>query len=122
MQVRPAHFPIRNSARETGFERMARLRDDDVQDARMALSTMHLGEITLDDEIAPRGLRLLRRVSTLEPEVAARLANEIGGLVRLQRATVDDLLEVDGVDASIAATVRDTLHRVAENTILDQYS
>ena len=96
--------------------------DNNTPRARMALTTLHLGDLGLDDELAPRGLRLLNRVSTLDADVAKRLANEIGGLVRLQRATVDDLLEVDGVDAAIAATVRDTLQRVAESTILDQYS
>ncbi|MCB0969091.1 MAG: DNA integrity scanning diadenylate cyclase DisA [Ilumatobacter sp.] len=103
------------------LQEMARLRDDDVLDPRMALTSMHLGDAELDDEIAPRGLRLLRRVSTLPADVAARIANDFGGLARLQRATVDDLMDVDGVDETIAGTVRDTLQRVAENTILDQY-
>ncbi len=101
---------------------MARFQDDDVLDARMALSTMHLGDVALDDEIAPRGLRLLRRVSTLPDDVAGRLTAEFGGLARLQRATMDDLLDVDGVDETMAGSVRDTLQKVAENTILDQYS
>ena len=100
---------------------MARLRDDDVLDARMALTSMHLGDVDLDDDISPRGLRLLRRVSSLPADVAARIVNDFGDLARLQRATVDDLMDVDGVDAAIAGTVRDTLQRVAENTILDQY-
>ena len=101
---------------------MTRLKDDDVLDARMALASMHLGDVDLDDEIAPRGIRLLRRV---EPAARRRRrpgsANDFGGLARLQRATVDDLMDVDGVDATIASTVHDTLERVAENTILDQY-
>ena len=101
---------------------MSRLRDDDVLDARMALSTLHLGSIELGDEIAPKGLRLLSRVNTLPNELAARIANDFGGLARLQRATIDDLMRVDGVDAQTASTVKETLERVTENTILDQYS
>jgi diadenylate cyclase len=101
---------------------MAQLRDDDVLDARMAVATMHLGDLGLGDEIAPRGLRLLNRVSTLPSEIAARIAHDFGDLARLQRATRDDLMAVEGVDEAIAATVRDTLQRVAESTILDQYS
>ncbi len=107
---------------EDTLEEMARLKDDDVLDARMSLATLHLGDVTLDDEIAPRGLRLLGRISAVSPEMAARLATEVGGLARLQRATVDDLMDVDGVDEAIAGTVRDTLQKVAENTILDQYT
>ena len=101
---------------------MSRMKDDDVLDARMALTTMHLGEIELDAELAPRGLRLLRRVSALPEDVANRLADDFGGLAKLQRATVDELTGIDGVDTTIANTVRDTLQRVAENTILDQYN
>ena len=88
----------------------------------MALSTLHLGDIELEHEIAPKGLRLLSRVNSLPNELAARIANDFGGLVRLQRATIDDLMAVDGVDESIAMTVKETLERVTENTILDQYS
>ena len=43
-------------------------------------------------------------------------------LARLQRVTIDDLMKVDGVDADTAHTVKDTLERVTESTILDQYS
>ncbi len=101
---------------------MARLKDDDALDARMALSTMHLGDAELDAEIAPRGLRLLRRVSKLSPEVALSITERFGGLARLQRVSIDDLVEVDGVDATIAASVKDTLQRVTEDTILGQYN
>jgi diadenylate cyclase len=101
---------------------MSNLKDDDVLDARTTLRTFHLGDAELEHEIAPKGLRLLRRVNRLTPELAAKIANHFGGLARLQRVSVADLMEVDGVDADIAATVKETLERVTENTILDQYS
>jgi diadenylate cyclase len=104
------------------LEEMSRLRDDDVLDARMALSTLHLVEVDLDAEVAPKGLRLLRRVHSLPQELAIKIANDFGGLARLQRATTDDLLQVDGVDEATANSVKETLQRVTENTILDQYS
>jgi diadenylate cyclase len=112
--------PHRNA--DDTLDELARLRDDDVLDARTTLATLHLGDVELDDEIAPKGLRLLHRVHKLPPDLASRIANEFGGLARLQRVTVDDLMKVDGVDQDIAETVKDTLDRVAENTILDQYS
>jgi diadenylate cyclase len=104
------------------LQEMSRLRDDDVLDARMALATLHLGEVELDAEVAPKGLRLLRRVNSLPAELAVRIANDFGGLSRLQRATTADLLAVDGVDEATASSVKETLQRVTENTILDQYS
>ena len=76
----------------------------------------------VENEIAPKGLRLLRRVNSLPKELASRIANDFGGLARLQRATIVDLMGVEGVDESIATSVKDTLERVTENTILDQYS
>jgi diadenylate cyclase len=115
------YLPPHRDAGDTVAE-MSRMKDDDVLDARMALVTMHLGDTALDDEIAPRGLRLLRRVSKLTPEIAASIVERFGGLARLQRATVDDLAAVDGVDLQIAESVKDTLERVTENTILGQYS
>src|SRR5215213_1947958 len=101
---------------------LGRLRDDDVLDARTTLSVLHLGAVQLDDEIAPKGLRLLHRVHKLQPELASRIANEFGGLARLQRVTIEELMRVEGVDEGIAESVKDTLDRVTENTILDQYS
>jgi diadenylate cyclase len=65
---------------------------------------------------------LLHRVHKLSPELAQKIANQFGGLPRLQRVTVDELMAVDGVDSETAETVKDTLDRVTENTILDQYS
>ncbi len=64
----------------------------------------------------------MRRVGKLTPDIAASIVDRFGGLARLQRATIDDLAAVDGVDAEIAASVKETLERVTENTILGQYS
>ena len=61
-----------------------------------------------------------------QPAAAARrpatVADHFGGLAKLQRATVDDLMSVDGVDEATARAIRETLSRVTESTILDQYS
>ena len=112
----PPHRHVEDTLAE-----LSRLKDDDVLDARMALATLHLGDAELDDEIAPRGIRLLRRVQSLPDDVASRIAHDFGGLARIQRATLSDLMNVDGVDAPMATHVKETLERVTENTILDQY-
>ena len=115
------YLPPHRHPEDTAAE-MSRLKDDDVLDARMTLATLHLGDMSLDDEIAPRGLRLLRRVSKLTPDVARSIVERFGGLSRLQRATLADLAAVEGVDAETATSVKETLERVTENTILGQYS
>ena len=42
--------------------------------------------------------------------------------VAVQRATVEDLMAVERVDRELAVSIKDTLERVTESTILDQYS
>lgn len=98
--------------------------DDEVLDLKTATAQL-TGEdsstIDLDRDVAPKGLRLLHRVRSLPPDEAIRIAEHFGGLAHLQRATVNDLLEVDGVDPQLAASIKETLQRVTENAILGQY-
>ena len=117
------YLPPGRTAAETLAE-MSRLDDDAVLDLRIAAGTLHRdGDSTdLDQEVAPKGLRLLHRVHRLPAELAARIADHFGGLAKLQRATVADLMAVDGVDEATAIAIKDTLERVTESTILDQYS
>jgi len=103
---------------------MSRLSDDEVLNLRLAADALSPdGDSTdLSQEASPKGLRLLHRVNRLPSETASAVANHFGGLAKLQRATVSDLMSVDGVDEPTARTIRETLSRVTESTILDQYS
>lgn len=109
---------------ETTLEEMSRLSDDEVLDLRVAAVTLHrVGDANdLDQEVIPKGLRILHRVSKLAPDTAVAIADRFGSLARLQRAGVDDLMQVPGVDEPTARAVRETLQRVTESTILEQYS
>ena len=66
------YLPPGRTAAETLAE-MSRLDDDDVLDLRIAAGTLHReGDSTdLDQEVAPKGLRLLHRVHRLPAELAA---------------------------------------------------
>jgi diadenylate cyclase len=103
---------------------MSKLSDDDVLNLRLAADALAPGSDSTDlgQEAAPKGLRLLHRVSRLPAATALAIADHFGGLAKLQRATVDDLMSVDGVDEATARAIRETLSRVTETTILDQYS
>ena len=61
-------------------------------------------------------------VVSVSSESAEAIADHFDGLSKLQRATVDDLSQVDGIDSVTAAEVRETLARVTESAILDQYN
>ena len=110
------------SAAET-LARMSRLTDDEIHDLRHAVEAL---DPTTDDDLAtsvtPRGLRLLNRTKRLSSESAEAIADHFKGLSKLQRASVDDLSQVAGIDSTTAAEVRETLARVTESAILDQYN
>jgi diadenylate cyclase len=116
------YLPLARDADDTLAELM-RLSDEDLRDLRIVAATLHRKDVSdLDAEVAPKGLRLLRRVHRLDDEVSCRIANHFGRFSRLQRATVDELVTIDGVDTAIAQQIRETLTRVTESTILDQYN
>ena len=110
------------SAQDT-LDEMSRLTDEEVHDLRLAAATLHrVGDPDdLNQEVAPKGLRLLHRTNRLTDESAIAIAEHFDGLSKLQRATVDELSEVEGVDEATATQVRDTIARVTESAILDQY-
>ncbi len=112
-----------HTAGET-LREMSSLTDDEIHDLRLAANTLHrIADSTdLSQSVAPRGLRLLNRTGRLDAESAVAIAEHFDGLPKLQRATIDELAQVDGVDPAIAADVRETLARVTESAILDQYN
>jgi diadenylate cyclase len=103
---------------------MSQLSDDEVSNLRLAAGALSPDRDSTDltQEVVPKGMRLLHRVSRLPSSTAIAVANHFGGLAKLQRATIDDLMAVDDVDEATAKAIRDTLSRVTESTILDQYS
>ncbi len=74
-----------------------------------------------DAPTSPKGLRLLARVPRLSDQEAAAIAEHFGELAKLMRATADDLAAVPGIGRKTASAVKDTLDRLTESTILDQY-
>ena len=75
-----------------------------------------------DAVASPRGLRLLSRVPRMTPALAAAVVDRFGELAKLQRASVVDLADVPGISESQAQAIKDTLDRLTESSILDQYT
>lgn len=75
----------------------------------------------LETAVSPRGYRLLAKVPRLPGAIVDRLVEHFGGLQKLLAATVDDLQAVDGVGESRARSVRESLSRLAESSILERY-
>jgi diadenylate cyclase len=72
--------------------------------------------------VTPKGLRLLSRVPRLSASLVHAVADHFGALAKLQRANLTDLMQVPGVDEAVARSIKETLERVTESTILDQYN
>jgi diadenylate cyclase len=75
----------------------------------------------LETAVSPRGYRLLAKVPRLPGAIVDRLVEHFGGLQKLLAATVDDLQAVDGVGEARARSVRESLSRLAESSILERY-
>ncbi len=76
----------------------------------------------LDISVSPRGYRLLSRVPRLPNVVLTRIVEHFGGLQKVLAATVDELQNVEGVGDSRARSIRESLSRLADASIIERYS
>lgn len=75
----------------------------------------------LDYTLQPRGYRLLSGVKSIPHTVSERLVNRFEGLQPLMAANVDDLRSVEGIGEYRARSIRESLARMAETTLLDRF-
>ncbi len=79
------------------------------------------GSESLEAIIQPRGYRLLSGLKAVPRAVAHRLVDHFGGLQNLMAATIDELMEVEGIGEQRARNVREGLSRIAEASLLDRF-
>jgi diadenylate cyclase len=75
----------------------------------------------LDTAVQARGFRLLHRIPRLPESVADHVVERFGLLHKILRASVPDLVEVEGVGEARARSIKDGLARLAESSILERY-
>ncbi len=103
--------------------RLSDLADDELLDLRLIASLLHLPlEMDLDSSVQPRGFRLLNKIPRLPESVAEHVIERFGHLPKIMRASISDLVGVEGVGEARARAIKDGLARVAESSILDRYS
>jgi diadenylate cyclase len=78
-------------------------------------------DVGLDTAVQARGFRLLHKVPRLPEQVADHVVDRFGSLQKILRASVPDLVEVEGVGESRARAIKDGLARLAETSILERY-
>lgn len=88
--------------------------------SRVAGLTKQPGD-SLEAGLSPRGLRLLSMVPRLPGAIVDRLIDHFGDLQHLLGASIEDLMQVEGVGEQRARAVREGLSRLAESSILERY-
>ena len=102
---------------------LAGLSTDRLLDASVVAGLLLDAEGTdLESGLQPRGYRLLGRIPRVPESTVAQMVERFGSLQKVMRSEVVDLQAIDGVDASVARTIKDGLNRLAETTIFDRYS
>jgi diadenylate cyclase len=103
--------------------RLASFIDEELLDLREVASVLHLpSEMDLDSSLQPRGYRLLSKIPRLPEVIAEHVVERFGQLPKIMRASISDLVEVEGVGEARARAIKDGLSRVAETSILDRYA
>jgi diadenylate cyclase len=110
-------------ALDTVIAQLGDLSDEDLLDLRVVGSLLGLPpEMDLDSSVQPRGYRLLARIPRLPEAIADHVIERFGRLPKIMRASIGDLVGVEGVGEARARAIKDGLARVAETSILDRYS
>ena len=103
---------------------LSRLSDEELLDVRVVAAILQLpgGGADLDQPLQPRGYRLLAEVPRITDEMTDAVIARFGSLAKLLRATPADLAECCDIDPARAQAIKDSIARLAETSILDQYS
>ncbi len=109
---------------DEALEALADLTTEDLLDLKAVGSALHLPDkqLDLEENLQPRGYRLLARIPRLPDPIVERIVTRFGSLQKIMRATIDDLDDVSGVGETRARAIKEGLSRLAEASILDRYS
>ena len=112
----------RNKSPESVLAALEALDPIDLVDIGQVAKALGLGGSEhLDGAVAPRGYRLLAKVPRLPTTVIERLVEHFDTLQKLLSAGVEELQIVDGVGELRARSVRESLSRLAESSMLERY-
>ncbi len=101
---------------------LAELETESLLDVREVAEVLNLPRgVGLDTSVQARGFRLLHKIPRLPESVADHVVARFSQLSKILRASVPDLVEVEGVGESRARAIKDGLARLAESSILERY-
>ena len=108
---------------DAAMEALTGLDDDALFDDENLVHRLRLGgpKADLDDDVEPRGYRLLSKLPRVNEDVARSVVTRFGSLSRILRATIAELESVDGVGGGRATALKEGTDRLAETSILDRF-
>jgi diadenylate cyclase len=101
---------------------LSELSTEDLLDLKSVASALRLPGTDLDAAVSPQGFRLLAKVPRLPESVIDNIVGRFGTLQKVLRASISDLDEVKEVGEVRARSIKESLSRLAETSILDRYS
>jgi diadenylate cyclase len=105
--------PLRPAAMNQAMEELSAMTGTDLEDPSRVGKEM--GFPDLDDPADPRGYRLLSQVGRLPDGVRDDIVRHFGSVTRLLQASVDDLLQVEGVGETRAGQLRAYFDRLLDS-------
>ncbi|HEY7469184.1 MAG TPA: DNA integrity scanning diadenylate cyclase DisA [Acidimicrobiia bacterium] len=105
--------PLRPAAMNQAMEELSAMTRTDLEDPSRVGKEM--GFPDLDDPADPRGYRLLSQVGRLPDGVRDDIVRHFGSVTRLLQASVDDLLQVEGVGETRAGQLRAYFDRLLDS-------
>lgn len=75
----------------------------------------------LDQSVFPRGYRVLQKIPRLPRQIIDNLTNSFKNLQSIIKASIEELDEVEGIGEVRARAIKNGLHRLQEQVMLDRY-
>ncbi|KWX07759.1 DNA integrity scanning protein DisA [Hydrogenibacillus schlegelii] len=99
---------------------LRQLAGEDLFDRHQAARLLGYGGTGADEELHPRGYRLLMRIPRLPMAVVHNLVARFGRLSRIVRASLEALDEVEGIGEARARAIHKGLRRIEQQVLLER--
>ncbi len=108
---------------DEAMQALAALDDEALFEGEILAKTLRLGSSVtdLDENLETRGFRLLSKLPRVPPPLIDRVVDQFGSFNRVLRASVEELEAIDGLGSNRAQSVKESLTRLAEGSILERY-
>ncbi|SDC48029.1 DNA integrity scanning diadenylate cyclase DisA [Shouchella lonarensis] len=105
------------------LEDLTTLLNEDLLDEPAIMKALGYGRQTnlQEQDISPRGYRVLNRIPRLPAQIIENVIDEYEHLAHIMVATTEQLDDVEGIGAARAKMIRDGLNRIQEQLFVDRH-